>query len=202
MLVIGLTGGIGSGKSTVARLFAELGVPVIDTDLLARELVEPGEAAFEEVVAAFGPEILAGDGRLDRPRLRGIVFADPHKRRQLEAILHPRIRAAVRERINALETPYCIVAIPLLVETAQRDLVDRVLVIDVPPEVQLSRAAARDGVPEEQVRAIMASQACRAERLAAADDVIANEGDIEQLRTCVTDLHTRYMTHSQEAGHD
>lgn len=201
MLVVGLTGGVGSGKSTVARLFAELGVPVIDTDLLARELVEPGEPAFEEVVVAFGPEIVAEDGRLDRRRLRDMVFRNPQKRLQLEAILHPRIREAVRERIQALEAPYCLVAIPLLVETGQRDLVDRVLVIDAAPEVQLSRAATRDGVPEEQVRAIMASQASRAERLAAADDVIVNDGGVEQLRTCVTDLHARYTALAQEAGH-
>lgn len=193
MLVIGLTGGIGSGKSTVAALFAEHGVPVIDTDRIARELVEPGQPALEEIREAFGAEVLDPDGRLDRARLRAIVFGARERRLQLEAILHPRIRQTVRERIRALTTPYCLVAIPLLVETGQRDQVDRVLVIDTPPEEQVRRTRARDGLSAAQVAAIMEAQADRQTRLAAADDVIRNDADLEHLRHEVERLHTRYL---------
>lgn len=200
MLVVGLTGGIGSGKSTAARMFAELGVPIIDTDLIARELVEPGQPALDELVAAFGPELLTVDGRLDRPALRRLVFQDPGLRRRLEGILHPRIRRIVQERVRAQDAPYCIVAIPLLVETGQRDLVDRVLVVDAPPTAQLARAVERDGVPAKDVQAVMASQASREARLAAADDVLPNAGDLAELKDRVATLHATYTELSRRTA--
>lgn len=193
MLVVGLTGGIGSGKSTVAERFARLGVPVIDTDVIARDLTAPGGAALAQIRAAFGDEVVRADGTLDRAALRRRVFADEAQRRQLEAILHPRIRQAVEEALAALDAPYALVVIPLLVETGSyRDLLDRVLVVDCPEAVQLERVMARSGLAREEVAAILAVQAGRAERLAAADDVIANTAAPEALDTEVEALDGRY----------
>jgi dephospho-CoA kinase len=192
-LRVGLTGGIGSGKSAAAGVFAALGIPVIDADLVARELVAPGEPALGALVEAFGPGILAADGRLDRGTLRGRVFSDPEARTRLEAILHPLIRARMEALATAVEAPYCVLVIPLLVEAGQQGLVDRVLVIDVPEHVQLERAGARDGVPPSAVEAILRTQASRRERLAAADDVISNEDSVEHLGRRVRALHRRYL---------
>lgn len=193
MLVVGLTGGIGSGKSTVAERFARLGVPVIDTDVIARDLTAPGGAALAQIRAAFGDAVVRADGTLDRAALRRRVFADEAQRRQLEAILHPRIRQAVEEALAALDAPYALVVIPLLVETGSyRDLLDRVLVVDCPEAVQLERVMARSGLAREEVAAILAVQAGRAERLAAADDVIANTAAPEALDTEVEALDGRY----------
>ena len=146
MLRIGLTGGIGSGKSTVAALFAHRGIPVIDTDVIARELVGPGQPALAEIAREFGNDLVTANGELDRGRLRQRVFDDPAARRRLEAILHPRIRAAVQQRLAALDTPYCLIVIPLLVETKFDEFVDRVLVVDVDEEYQRERTSRRDGV--------------------------------------------------------
>ncbi|HEY8554496.1 MAG TPA: dephospho-CoA kinase [Burkholderiales bacterium] len=193
MLRIGLTGGIGSGKSTVAQLFARRGVPVIDTDVIAREVVEPGQPAIAEIERAFGRKVLDDAGRLDRAALRRRVFDDPAARARLEAILHPRIRAEVERRLAALEAPYCLVVVPLLVETNFVDLIDRVLVVDADEALQIARTSARDAVPPESVERVMAAQASRAERLARADDVIRNDGTLSDLEREVERLHARYL---------
>ena len=194
MLVIGLTGGIGSGKTMVSDRFARLGVPVIDTDLLARELVEPGQPALTEIMTDFGPDCLDNEGRLHRGRLRERVFADPAGRRRLEAILHPRIRALARERIARLTAPYCLLVIPLLAETGMTDLVDRVLVVDAPEATQIHRVMARDGVTEAQARRILAAQADRNQRLALANEIVENAGDLAALDHQIAGLHQHYLT--------
>lgn len=193
MLGIGLTGGIGSGKSTVAELFARRGVPVIDTDVIARELVAPGQPALAEIVHDFGNELLNAHGQLDRAQLRQRVFEDPAARRRLESILHPRIRAAVQERVAALDAPYCLIVVPLLVETKFDELVDRVLVVDLDEEVQRERVSRRDGVSIDAVGRIMAAQASRSVRLAQADDVISNNGNVDDLERAVDRLHAQYL---------
>lgn len=193
MLRVGLTGGIGSGKSSVARLFAARGVPVIDADALAHELMSPAGAAFREIVERFGRAILDRAGGIDRRHLGERVFADPAERRALEAMLHPRIRAAMTERAGALAAPYAVLVIPLLVETGERAGVDRVLVVDCPEEEQIRRAAARDGRGADEVRSIMAAQATRAERLRQADDVIVNDRDLASLECEVERLHRSYL---------
>ena len=193
MLIIGLTGGIGSGKSTVAGCFAQHGVPVIDADQLARELVAPGSPALNEIIAIFGPNILLPDGSLDRSQLRQRVFADPDQKRRLEAILHPRVYTELRYRTQALRTPYCIWVVPLLLETGGTALVDRVLVVDAPESLQRQRVLTREGMNETTFDAILRSQANRAERLRAADDVIVNNSDLSQLQQQVTALHHRYQ---------
>lgn len=194
MLIIALTGGIGAGKSTVADRFAELGVPVIDADLLAREQVRRGSAGLEEIVRSFGPEILATDGELDRGRLRRLIFRDPAAKKRLEAILHPRIRAQMRKRIREIDAPYVVLAIPLLVEKAQMDLADRVLVVDAPEELRIERVCRRDRQAAGEIRAILRSQCSRAERLDVADDVITNDGALGKLLDDTTALHYRYMS--------
>jgi dephospho-CoA kinase len=191
---VALTGGIASGKTTVANLFASLGVPVIDTDVIAREVVEPGEPALTEVVAAFGPGVLGPDGRLDRRRLREHIFADAPARRRLESILHPAIRVAMERQSSAAGGLYQVLVIPLLAEGGRRDHVDRVLVVDVPEAVQVQRLVGRDGVTPEQARASLAAQATRAARLAIADDVLVNAGDVDALRPEVESLDRRYRT--------
>lgn len=193
MLVIGLTGGIGSGKSEVGHRFARQGIPVIDTDQLSRELVEPGQPALAEIVATFGPDCLDSQGRLRRDNLREQVFADPNGRQHLEAILHPRIRVLIQRRVAGLSTPYCLVVIPLLIETGMTDLVDRVLVVDVPETEQIRRVVARDSVTEEQARRILAAQARRDQRLARADDVLENVGDLDALDCKIAALHAHYL---------
>ncbi|MGE0080930.1 MAG: dephospho-CoA kinase [Thiohalomonadaceae bacterium] len=193
MLRVGLTGGIGSGKSSAGRLFAELGVPVIDADQVARDVVRPGQPAWQAVREAFGQEVIGADGELDRARLRERVFRDARERERLEQLLYPAIREAIRHRIAKLQAPYCIIAIPLLVEKGWQGEVDRVLVIDAPAELQVARTAARDGMVPEDVEKILAAQATREQRLAAADDVLHNEGDLNALREQVTLLHQRYL---------
>lgn len=194
---IGLTGGIASGKSTVANLFAALGVPIIDTDLLAREVVEPGSPLLREITAHFGMQLLAPDGGLNRQELRARIFADPVERKWLEALLHPAIRKLTDERCDAAAGPYVIVAIPLLVETGSAARFDRVLVVDCEPELQLARLTARDGTTREEALAMLAAQAPREARLAVADDVIRNDGDIANLRDQVEKLHRQYVTAAQ-----
>jgi dephospho-CoA kinase len=193
LLKIGLTGGIGSGKTTAGDYFAEFGAEVIDTDLLSRELVEPGQPALAEIVAAFGAEVLDGAGRLDRARLRERIFSDAGARRRLEQILHPRIRTAMLARAERTTAPYVIFVIPLLFETGQQDLVDRVLLIDVPEAMQRRRVAARDALDDAQIEQIMQAQTDRPTRLRNADDVIHNDGSRDRLRAAVQSLHQQYL---------
>jgi dephospho-CoA kinase len=190
---IGLTGGIACGKSLVANLFAALGVPIIDTDLLAREVVAPGSALLAQVVEHFGPAVLKPDGSLDRRELRSRVFADPGERRWLEALTHPAIRALTDERCLAAEGPYSIVAIPLLAETGAANRFDRVLVVDCDPELQLARLMARDGSTREEAMQLIAAQSPRAARLSLAHDVIHNDADIAAVRDQVEKLHRQYV---------
>lgn len=188
-----MTGGIGSGKSSASRLFEELGAPVIDADQVARDVVRPGQPAWKAVREAFGEDVIGADGELDRARLRARVFRDARERERLEQLLHPPIRDTIRRRIAQQQAPYCIIAIPLLVEKGWQHEVDRVLVVDVPVETQIARTAARDGMTPEDVKRILATQASREQRLAAADDVLHNEGDLNALREQVTLLHQRYL---------
>jgi dephospho-CoA kinase len=190
---VALTGGIASGKSTVADLFAALGVPVIDTDVIAREVVEPGRPALTQVIETFGSEVLGSDGRLDRRRLRERIFADPDAKRRLEAILHPAIRVEMERQSRAADGPYQVLVIPLLTEGKRRDHVDRVLLVDVPEELQIQRLVSRDGVSHEQAQASLNAQATRAERLAMADDIVRNTGRPEDLRENIEALHERYL---------
>ena len=190
---IGLTGGIASGKSTVAQRFVELGIPVIDADDSSRFVVAPGEPGLAELTKRFGAGILTAGGELDRRALRNLVFADPRLRRDLEAILHPLIRVDMEQRASAAAGPYLVMAIPLLVEGGSRGQVDRILVVDVDEDVQLKRVMARDSTTLEQARAILGAQAQRAARLKAADDVIVNSGTVSDLRQAVDGLHERYL---------
>jgi len=192
--VVGLTGGIGSGKSAAAREFERLGAAVVDTDAIAHELTAPGGAALEHIKALFGEGFIGPSGAMDREAMRQRVFNDPGAKRALEALLHPMIRTESQRRIAAARGPYVIYVVPLLVESGNdRDRVDRVLVVDVPEGLQVERVARRSGLPEREVRAIMAQQASRAARLAAANDVIDNSGALEALRAQVAALHARYL---------
>ncbi len=191
---IGLTGGIASGKSTVADMFADLGVELVDTDVIARDVVEPGQPALAEIRDAFGNEVIDSDGSLDRRRLRAIVFADPSRRRQLEGILHPKIRAEAARQSAAARSPYHLVVVPLMVESPMKNEMQRVLVVDCSEETQLERLLARDFESEDQARRMLAAQASREDRLAIADDVIRNEGDLEETRRQVLELHAFYLS--------
>lgn len=197
-LVVGLTGGIGSGKSTVAEGFAALGIPVIDADQLARELVAPGQPALEEIIAAFGTDCIGTEGTLDRAWMRSQIYADAARKRQLEAILHPRILQRIKTLLAGVRAPYCIVVIPLLLETGQTDLVDRILVVDTSEKEQLKRVAARDRLTHNAIMAIMATQTDRCTRLDSADDVIINDSDLDSLTAHIQKLHQFYM----ELSHD
>lgn len=201
MFTVGLTGGIGSGKTTVADLFAVLGVPVVDTDVMARQLTAPGGEALDDIRATFGASLIQPDGGLDRAAMRRLVFSDVAARGRLETILHPRIREAVQRALAVLEAPYAIVVIPLLVETgAYRDVLDRVLVVDCPEALQIERVMARSGLAHEDAEAILAAQATRAQRQAAADDVIDNTHSLDVLRAAVATLHTRYLARATAAS--
>ena len=192
-LIVGLTGGIASGKSLVGAMFVKLGASLIDTDVVAREVVALGEPGLAAVGAEFGPSVLLPSGELNRPALRSLVFADDAKRRQLEAILHPLIRSRTRAKLEGLEAPYALVAVPLLVETSFGELVDRILVVDSPEAVQLERLMRRDGIPRAEAQAMLRAQADRATRLQAAHDVIDNSGAQEATRRQVELLHRRYL---------
>lgn len=191
-LLIALTGGIASGKTAVAELFAKLGVAVLDTDQIARDVVEPGTPALAQLVSDFGPDILDQAGRLDRARMRDRVFADPSQRKKLESILHPAIRQELQRRSAAADGSYQVHVIPLLVESSQRGNYDRVLVVDCPEDEQLRRLASRDGSSPEQARSILAAQASREQRLSVADDVIVNTGTVDDLPPFVATLHRNY----------
>jgi len=194
-MIVGVTGGIASGKSTVARAFAALGVPWVDADDVAREVVEPGEPALAEIAGRYGERVLQADGSLNRRALREIVFADEGERRWLESVTHPRIRQRIvahLERLQAEGAPYVLLVSPLLFESGQSELADRCLVIDVPESLQIARTAARDDVDDAQARAIVAAQMPRSERLARADDVIDNTGSEADLAAQVAELDRRY----------
>jgi dephospho-CoA kinase len=193
-LRIGLTGGIASGKSTVAGRFIELGVPVIDADESSRSVVAPGQPGLSQVIKAFGLGVLNAKGELDRQVLRNLIFADEPKRRALEAILHPLIRADMERQAITAIGPYLVLAIPLLVEGGAADRIDRILVVDVDEAVQLQRLMARDSQSQAQGRAILAAQANRASRLKAADDVLVNSGTVPELRQAVDRLHQHYLS--------
>ncbi|MEM7277420.1 MAG: dephospho-CoA kinase [Pseudomonadota bacterium] len=192
-MIIGLTGGIASGKSAVADIFAELGIDVVDTDVIAREIVEPGEDAFEDIVEFFGIDILDDTGGLDRRKLRDRVFANPDERLKLESFTHPRIRARAIGDVMAANSDYVVLVVPLLIESSLRQAVDRILVVDVPKTLQLQRLLDRDGGNEDTARAIIKAQTDRQTRLAAADDIIVNKSSLAALRRAVVQLHQRYL---------
>jgi dephospho-CoA kinase len=192
--VVGLTGGIGSGKSTAARIFEELGATVIDTDAIAHALTGPDGAAIAPIRAAFGADYVTAEGALARARMRELVFADAARKSTLESILHPLIRRRSDELVRDARSPYVILMVPLLVESRDyRRRCQRILVVDCPEELQIERVATRSGISAAQVRAIMATQVSRAARLAAADDVIDNSHDLAQLRREAEVLHQRYL---------
>jgi dephospho-CoA kinase len=199
-LLIGLTGGIASGKSTVAQRFMDLGVPVIDADVAAREVVALGKPGLQQVIDRFGSRVVAENGELDRRALRERVFSDPAARRDLEAILHPLIRAEMDRSAAVAVGPYIVMAIPLLIEGGARDRVDRILVVDVDEAVQLQRVMARDHCSAEHAQTILASQAPRSARLAVADDVLRNGGTVTEMRQAVDGLHQQYLRLAA-AGH-
>lgn len=192
-LRIGLTGGIGSGKTTASDYFAALGVPIIDTDILARELVEPGAPALQDIIQLFGDQVLDAEGQLNRDAVRALVFSDPAKRLQLEDILHPRIRDRALELARQAKMPYCLIVIPLLLETRYPLALDRVLVIDTVEDNQYQWVAERDGLDKAQIEAVLASQASREERLAVADDVVINDGNMAHFYRELDKLHVAYL---------
>lgn len=197
MLRIGLTGGIASGKSTVAAMFADLGAEVIDTDDIAHELVAPGGPAIAAIAESFGDAVIADDGALDRRLMRQLVFANAGQRHRLEAILHPLIRKAALERSDRSRAPYVVLVVPLLFETGFDRLVDRTVVVDCPPSLQVERVVERDGVSEDEAHAVIAAQMTREDRRAAADDVIDSGGDLKATRSRVIELHDRYLEQSE-----
>ena len=196
---VGLTGGIASGKSTAAKFFGALGIPIIDTDQLARDVVEPGQPPLERLVERFGSSILTEDGHLDRPALRNIVFSDPKARADLEALTHPAIGAAVEARSAEVGGVYQILVLPLLVEKSLGSQLNRVLVVDCDEDLQIRRLQARDGSTLEQARAILNVQTSRGARLKAAHDVIKNDGDMSAVRDQVEKLHALYLDLAQQA---
>ena len=198
MMIVGLTGGIGSGKSTVAELFADLAVPIIDTDVIAREVVEPGQPAYDEIIQQFGEHILNDDRTLDRATLKKRILKDDSERTALENILHPIIFDTVKSQIARLNSHYCIVVIPLLVEGTRYNMLDRTLVIDTPVELQTIRIAQRDELDPRSIEKLIAIQASREERLKVANDVITNDKGREALSTAVMQLHDKYMNISNE----
>lgn len=191
--ILGLTGGIGSGKTAATDHFQRLGITVVDADIAARIVVEPGQPALAAIAARFGRHVIDDQGRLLRPVLRDIVFADPAERQALEAITHPAIRDELMRQLQAASSPYAILASPLLWESGQVALVSHTLLIDVPETLQLERASARDGVSREQIAAIMKAQWSREQRLARADDILTNDGSLAQLQAGVEALHERYL---------
>ncbi|WP_336289826.1 dephospho-CoA kinase [Aeromonas dhakensis] len=199
MYVVAITGGIGSGKTTVANQFAELGIEVVDADIVAREVVEPGSPALAAIAAHFGADVIAPDGRLDRRQLRERVFTDPQAKGWLNALLHPLIRSEMQRQCAAARSPYCLLVVPLLVENRLTALANRVLVIDVDEATQIERTCRRDGVSREQAEAILAAQASRTERLAAADDVLDNQnGTPEAIKSRIFALHETYLAFASQ----
>jgi dephospho-CoA kinase len=194
MFVVGITGGIGSGKSAVSDRFKRLGIKVVDADIASREVVKPGQPALVAISQHFGPDLIQADGSLDRARLRALVFASPDERIWLERLLHPLINEYLRQELASATSAYAVLVSPLLKETGQSRFTHRILVVDVPEHVQLARTMARDSNDETQVKAIMSAQADRQSRLAIADDVIQNDAGFEALDAAVSQLHERYLT--------
>jgi dephospho-CoA kinase len=197
MFVVGVTGGIGSGKTAVTDMFAALGIDIVDADIAARIVVEPGTPALTQIAEHFGASILQADGSLDRAALRRVVFQDPAAKSWLEQLLHPLIGVEIRRQLDRAASAYAVFVSPLLVESSQRQLCDRLLVVDVPESVQLARTVVRDNNDPEQVKRIIAAQTSRKQRLALADDVIENTGTLDELRQRVTELHRRYLATAQ-----
>ena len=193
MLTIALTGGIGSGKTQVSDTFSSLGVPVIDTDIISRQLVEPGQPALEQITQSFGQHLLLKSGGLDRAGLRQMIFENSIARQKLQDILHPAIRNEVQRQLQAITYPYVIIVIPLYVETGQFLQTDRILVVDCPEKVQKDRVVSRDNISPEEFEKILHAQATREQRLAVADDVIVNDADFETLQDKVKKLHEQYL---------
>jgi len=191
--VVVLTGGIASGKSAVSDRFARLGVPIVDTDVIARELVQPGQAALTAIANSFGGDILDEKGQLNRRRMREIIFSDPASKHRLESILHPAIGAEVKRRLSSLDAVYCLLVVPLLAESGRYQWADRVLVVDAARQTQLTRVLARDQVSREQAEAILNAQSGRQQRLELADDVIENNGSLQDLDRMVSALHEKYQ---------
>ena len=194
MFTVVMTGGIASGKTSASDIFATHGVPILDTDLSARAVVEPGQPVLDEIEARFGSDVITASGELNRAALREIIFDHPEKRRELEAILHPKIRAHINEQKNQLDAAYCIIVVPLYLESGRGYEADRILVIDVPTDLQRERLAKRDNTSPEQIEQILKSQATREERLSAADDVIDNAASPDALAARVAELHQQYLS--------
>lgn len=193
-MIIGLTGGIGSGKTAVSDIFASQGIDIVDADLASRVVVEKGKPALDKISKHFGAEILSENGELNRAKLREIIFKAPEERQWLESLLHPIIAEQIRYELDSSKSPYCILVSPLLLETEQKDFCDSLLIVDVPEKFQVQRTALRDNVPEEQVESIMATQIDRAKRLSLADEIIVNDGTLEDLKKKVMDRHLKYLS--------
>ena len=192
MITVVLTGGIASGKTAVSGCFPRLGVPVIDTDLIAREVVEPGQPALDHIAEVFGDEFLTSESRLDRQKMRQAIFSDPDQKSRLEAILHPPIAKEGMRRVKELDSPYCILVIPLYAQSTAYAWIDRVLVVDVEEEVQIERVMGRDQISRNQAKSILSAQTSRQDRLALADDIIDNSGSLAELQDKVEALHYQY----------
>tara|TARA_B110000116_G_C16645748_1_gene494975 strand:+ start:67 stop:654 length:588 start_codon:yes stop_codon:yes gene_type:complete len=193
-MIIGLTGGIGSGKTAASDAFKSLGVDIIDADMSSRRVVERGQPALEDIQDHFGSDILDSENNLDRAKLREIIFQDPKERVWLEELLHPKIAQHIKDQLESSKSPYCVLVSPLLLETEQKSFCSSVLVVDVPEESQISRTSKRDGVSEEQVKSIIATQVNREQRLKQADEIIMNDGSIEELKEKILVLHTKYLS--------
>ena len=198
-IVIGLTGGIGSGKTTVANVFAEYGIDLIDADIIARDVVAIGSRGLSRIIEKFGNSILLADGNLDRSQLRTVIFSDPQHKDWLNQLLHPLIREQMLADIDRATSPYCLLIIPLMVENNLQTLTDRLLVVDVDQQTQIMRTQQRDNVSLEQIKSILTAQASRQQRLDAADDIICNNGDNQALLTQVAQLHQHYLALAQAA---
>ncbi|MCD9479860.1 dephospho-CoA kinase [Photobacterium phosphoreum] len=198
-VVIGLTGGIGSGKTTVANLFGDYGIDLIDADIIARDVVAIGSRGLCRIIEKFGNSILLADGNLDRSQLRAAIFSDPHLKNWLNQLLHPLIREQMLADIDRATSPYCLLIVPLMVENNLQTLTDRLLVVDVDQQTQIMRTQQRDNVSLEQIKNILAAQASRQQRLDAADDIICNNGDNQALLTQVAQLHQHYLALAQAA---
>ncbi|HVE45028.1 MAG TPA: dephospho-CoA kinase [Gammaproteobacteria bacterium] len=197
MLLVGLTGGIGSGKSSVAAYFTARGVPVIDADVIAKKITQKGETAYQKIVEHLGEHILLADGSLNRAALKQLIFEDPKERIWLENLLHPIIRSCIEQGIRELSAPYCIIVIPLLYETHSPPFIQRVLVVDTSESLQKQRVADRDKLPEKQIEAILQTQVTRKDRLQRCDDIIHNDGSLKELEAEVEKLHQQYLSLSQ-----
>ena len=193
-MIIGLTGGIGSGKTATSDAFKSLGIDIIDADMSSRRVVERGQPTLEDIQDHFGSDILDSENNLDRAKLREIIFKDPKERVWLEELLHPKIAQHIKDQLESSKSPYCVLVSPLLLETEQKSFCSSVLVVDVPEESQISRTSKRDGVSEEQVKSIIATQINREQRLKQADEIIINDGSIEELKEKILVLHTKYLS--------